>query len=201
LIKSEDAGHLILLGDVKHNIPVSSWQEWREIPRLLEEISKEALVEIIPGNHDGDIQGMVQKGVVVHPASGVKIENVALVHGHAWPKPELFRAEILVTGHDHPAVEFRDSLGGRVFEKVWLRADLNWKRLPEHLRKAVGKKLPKFLVVPAFSELVGGVAVNREMEGALAGPFFKSGAVELKKAELYLLDGTFLGEVRHLRKL
>ncbi|MFN4132959.1 MAG: metallophosphoesterase [Candidatus Hadarchaeales archaeon] len=201
LIKGERAKRLIFLGDIKHNIPVSSWQEWGEIPRLLEELSGVVEVEIIPGNHDGDIKGMVPKDVVLHDVRGVTLGEVGLVHGHAWPKPELFQTEVLVTGHDHPAVEFRDSLGGRIFEKVWLRGKLNVKKLPKKIRGAAGKEAPQFLVVPAFSELVGGAAVNGRLREPLVGPFFRSGAVDLNRAEIYLLDGTFLGEVRNLRKL
>ncbi|MEM3402118.1 MAG: metallophosphoesterase [Candidatus Hadarchaeales archaeon] len=201
LIKEERAKRLIFLGDIKHNIPVSSWQEWSEIPRLLQDLAEVVEVEIIPGNHDGDIKGMVPKDVIVHDVKGIIIGKIGLVHGHAWPKPELFQTELLVTGHDHPAVEFRDSIGGRIFEKVWLRGKLNPKKMPKKFREAVGKKPPEFLVVPAFSELVGGTAVNGKLQKPLVGPFFKSGAVDLNRAEIYLLDGTFLGEVRILKRI
>lgn len=201
LVERERADRFILLGDVKHNIPVSSWQEWREIPRLMEELSKRVEVEVIPGNHDGDLPGMLPKSVRVHDVKGIKLGRAGLVHGHAWPKAELFQVDLLITGHDHPAVEFRDSLGGRIIERAWLRGEINRKKLPKSIRDEVGEKLPKFLVIPAFSELVGGVAVNGKLEKSLIGPFFKSGAVPLEKAEVYLLDGTFLGRVRNLRRL
>ena len=54
--------------------------------------------------------------------------------------------------------------------------------------------LPELLVMSAFSELVGGATVNREIPEELIGPMFKAGAVKLDEAEAYLLDGKFLGK-------
>ncbi|MEM2192213.1 MAG: metallophosphoesterase, partial [Candidatus Hadarchaeales archaeon] len=80
LIKEEKAKRLIFLGDIKHNIPISSWQEWSEIPRLLQDLAEVVEVEIIPGNHDGDIKGMVPKNVIVHDVKGIIIGKIGLVH-------------------------------------------------------------------------------------------------------------------------
>ncbi len=203
LIKKKKPGRLIILGDVKHNIPISSWQEWREIPKFFEEISRLVQVEVVKGNHDGDLRGMVPESVKLHDAQGIVIgkkKRVGLVHGHAWPAPELFDTELLVTGHNHPAIEFRDKLGGRIVEPVWLKASITTSKLPKKIRENI-KRAPTLLVIPAFSELVSGAPVNRHVPQDLIGPLFKSGAVDLKKAQIYLLDGTFLGNVAHLKKL
>ena len=58
----------------------------------------------------------------------------------------------------------------------------------------IGGDLLELLVMPAFSELVGGATVNREIPEELIGPMFKAGAVKLDEAEAYLLDGKFLGK-------
>jgi metallophosphoesterase superfamily enzyme len=55
--------------------------------------------------------------------------------------------------------------------------------------------------MPAFGELVGGAAVNRRMPDELLGPMFRAGVVSLDEAEVYMLDGTYLGRVKELRKL
>ncbi len=194
---------MIILGDVKHNIPISSWQEWREIPEFFEEMSRLVQVEVVPGNHDGDLRGMAPASVKLHNVQGIvlgKKKKVGLAHGHAWPAPELFDTELLVTGHNHPAIEFRDKLGGRIVEQVWLRASINPSKLPNKIRENVTKP-PGLLVLPAFSELVSGAPVNRKIPHDLIGPLFKSGAVNLKKAQVYLLDGTFLGNIENLKKL
>jgi hypothetical protein len=204
LIKKKKPSRLILLGDVKHNVPVVSLQEWRELPKFFEDLLKLVPVEIVPGNHDGGIAGMIPKGVVIHRANGMvlgKRKLVGLMHGHAWPAPELMKAELIVMGHNHPAVEFRDELGGRTVEPVWLRAKLRKKKLPKELQKAILGKPPAVLVMPAFGGLVGGAAVNRAVPKELIGPMFRSGAVKLDEAEAYMLDGTFLGKISGLRKL
>ncbi|MEW6592111.1 MAG: metallophosphoesterase [Candidatus Hadarchaeota archaeon] len=203
LIGKKKPDRLIMLGDVKHNIPVASWQEWRELPRLFEDLLKLLPVDIVAGNHDGDIRGMLPEGVTVHEPSGIVIgkkKMVGLMHGHAWPSPELMKAELIVMGHNHPAVEFRDELGGRIVEPVWVRMKLKKERLPKKLKIAVGKRPPELLLVPAFGELVGGAPVNRKMPTELIGPIFKAGAAVLDAGEIYLLDGTFLGTVKASRK-
>jgi hypothetical protein len=203
LIDEKKPDRLIMLGDVKHGIPISSWQEWRELPKFFEDLLKLLPVEIVPGNHDGDIKGMVPRGVVVHEVGGMllgKRKFVGLIHGHAWPAPELMKAELIVMGHNHPAVEFRDGLGGRTLEHVWLKAKLKRRKLPKTLQEAIREKPPEVLVMPAFGVLVGGAAVNRGVPRELIGPLFKSGAVKLDETEAYMLDGTFLGKISKLRK-
>jgi putative SbcD/Mre11-related phosphoesterase len=199
LVERSGADRLILLGDIKHGIPAASWQEWREIPRLLGELARMVRVEIVPGNHDGDIEGMVPKGVILHSVRGVAIGRTAgLWHGHAWPSPEVAGCRVIIMGHNHPAVEIRDMYGGRVVEPVWLKMRVNRSKLPEELR---GGRCESLIVMPAFGELVGGAPVNRSIPDELMGPILRSGAINLERAEVYLLDGTFLGRVGELRRL
>jgi metallophosphoesterase superfamily enzyme len=49
---------LLLLGDIKHNVPKTSWQEKREIPEFLRRLCARAKVEIVPGNHDSNLADM-----------------------------------------------------------------------------------------------------------------------------------------------
>ncbi len=203
LIRQQGADRLIFLGDVKHNVPIATWQEWRELPKLFEELLKLVRVEIVRGNHDGDLGRMVPRGVIVHGARGIvlgKRRSVGLMHGHTWPSPALLKTKLLVVAHNHPAVEFRDELGGRTIEPVWLRCKLDASRFPKKIQKEINGDLPELLIMPAFGELVGGAAVNRAMPKELLGPIFKAGAVCLDDAGAYLLDGTFLGTVGGLRK-
>ncbi len=203
LIKKRRPDRLIFLGDVKHNVPIASWQEWRELPGFFEELAQLVRVEVIRGNHDGGLEGMIPRAVKIHGARGIvlgKRRRVGLMHGHTWPSPEVLNTKLLITAHNHPAVEFHDELGGRIVEPIWLRAKLDASRFPKKLQKQIDHKLPELLVMPAFSELVGGAAVNRRIPKELIGPMFKAGAVKLDEAEAYLLDGTFLGRVRDLRK-
>jgi len=203
LLKKKKFDRLIMLGDVKHNVPVTTWHEWRELPELFEALVKLVKVDVVRGNHDGDLEGMVPREVNIHEPHGMilgKRKRVGLMHGHTWPAPELLDTELIITGHNHPAIEFRDDLGGRTVEPIWLRAKLDQKKFPKKLIPFMKKNPPELLVIPSFSELVGGAAVNRSMPRELIGPMFKAGAVKIDGAEAYLLDGTFLGKLGKLRK-
>ncbi len=102
---------LLLLGDVKHNVPRTSWQEKKEIPRFLESLSKKAKVEIVLGNHDSDLASMAPAGVRVRPSSGFVLDDVGYFHGHTWPDQKILGADLLVAAHLHPAVRLKDPLG------------------------------------------------------------------------------------------
>ncbi len=202
LVRRRNPHRLVMLGDVKHNVPIASWQEWGELPGFFKDLLKLTRVEVVRGNHDGDLEGMVPSEVVIHDPHGIVIgkrRRVGLMHGHTWPAPELLNSDIIVAGHNHPAIEFRDELGGRTIEPIWLRAKLNPKKFPKKLKPWIKGEPPELLVMPSFSELVGGAAVNRKIPEELIGPMFKSGAVRLDAAEAYMLDGTLLGAVGNLK--
>ena len=69
------------------------------------------------------------------------------------------------------------------------------------------KPLTKQLfIMPSFNDFLGGRAVNevrRQKLGGdgLIGPVLRSEAVDVDGAELYLLDGTYLGTLSQLRSL
>lgn len=160
-------------------------------------------MEIIPGNHDGDIEGLIPRDVILHEAEGTTIANgkIGLIHGHAWPNPKLTRAEAIVMGHNHPTIEFKDGLGARVTEPAWIRTKLKAENLPEEFKEKLNEEEPEITIMPAFSKLVGGSPINRKIPEKLLGPLFKADAIELDTAEVHLLDGTFLGKLKDLRKL
>jgi hypothetical protein len=203
LIQKQKPDKLIFLGDVKHNIPIASWLEWRDLPDFFAELSKLVRVEILPGNHDGDIKGLVRGDVTIHDVRGIvvgKDKQIGLMHGHTWPNPELLKTDLIVTGHNHPIVEFKDKLGIRMTEPVWLRCKLEPSKFPKKLQDEIKGEGLQILVMPAFSELIGGAAVNRAVPEELLGPMFKAGAVQFEDAEVSLLDGTLLGTVASLRQ-
>ena len=80
---------LVLLGDVKHNVPRTSWQEKKEIPRFLSRLAARVAVDVVPGNHDSDLADMAPLGVQVRPSSGFVIDGVGYFHGHTWPDKKI----------------------------------------------------------------------------------------------------------------
>jgi len=197
LIKETGSDKLILLGDIKHNIPGISFQEEREIPKFLENLSKRAEVHVVPGNHDGNIQRLSPRGTKVHPRSGFRMGDFYFNHGHTWPGKDFPDSKVLVVAHSHPAVEFKDSLGYRHVEPCWLKSKLNRKKIEEKYRNKAHAK--EAIVMPAFNPLISGMPVNRKPEKSFIGPLMRSGIINLKNSDVYLLDGTHLGKVKNLK--
>lgn len=185
---------LLLLGDVKHNVPRTSWQERREVPEFLRALAEVVKVEIVPGNHDTGLADMVPLGVRVRPSTGFVLDGVGYFHGHTWPDPQIFGSDVLVAAHLHPVVRLKDPLGCSSTQRVWARAPL----LPEAAKKQYGFSSPaQMIIAPAFNDLCGGLPLN-EPENETRGPVLS--LADLERARLYLLDGTDLGELREIKE-
>lgn len=191
---------IVLLGDIKHNVPVTSWQERQEVPLFLKELASFAPVDIVPGNHDGSIEELVPEKVRVHGMRGFVLDGVGYFHGHTWPGAELLSSSHVVMSHNHPAIRFTDSLGHSVSEPAWIRTHFIEKAIREHYRDIEWSN-PEVIIMPAFNELCGGVPFNESVHEELLGPLFANHAVELEKARAFLLDGTDLGTIGAIKKL
>jgi len=179
---------LVLLGDVKHNVPRTSWQERREVPNFLRSLSEQVRVSIVPGNHDGGLSDLAPAGTEVQPPSGFVLDGVGYFHGHTWPDPHIFESEVLVTAHLHPTVRLKDPLGCRFSRRAWVRASIS----AEALLQQYGCTIPArdLIIVPAFNNLCGGLPLNEPSE-EVRGPAMS--LADLKNARIALLDGTDLG--------
>jgi uncharacterized protein len=198
------AQRVVLLGDVKHSISKTSPLERHDIPYFLRSIAECAPVDILPGNHDAGIEYLIPRDtrfeIEIHPSKGYCINSVGLVHGHTWPSTELLRSSYVVMGHNHPIIRLVDALGYVSSKPVWIRAcfveGVFRKRYPELGRY----NNPRVIIMPAFNELLGGIAFNEASYETLLGPLFANRAILLEQAQAYLLDGTYLGTVEQLRK-
>ena len=183
------SSRLIVLGDVKDSVPGSNRQEHKEIPvffeRLLDRFDS---IDVVRGNHDTNIEEFLPGHVRIRPASGMKIENVGLIHGHTWPSKDVMSSDILIMAHDHPAVMFRDGVGKQTTEPCWVRGKFNpvgserYESLPQ-----------EFIIIPAFNRMLGGSPVNILNE-PLLGPVMGSELLDMDNASVYLLDGLDLGK-------
>ena len=226
LIKLCKPTSLALLGDVKHAVAKIKMEEWRDVPELFETLGEKVPnIQVIPGNHDGNLNALLPEDVEVLPTKGAIIGEVGLFHGHTWPAPELLRCQTLITGHVHPVVVFLDPLGFRITRQIWVKARCEKTQLAKSLLKHWGIKAGKhpvadlerrfemkmsaadFFIMPAFNHLLGGQPINRKRVGKGArtrefiGPMLRSKSVDVESAELVLLDGTFIGTVEQLRDL
>ena len=177
---------LVFAGDVRHNIPLASFRERRELPLFFSAmLDAYGEVDIVKGNHDALIEELAPKGIAVHGSTGMRAGDVGICHGHSWPSKKVMSAPLLLVAHSHPVVTFRDGLGRAWSERCWLRAPFSGgKRYP----RAKGE----IVLMPAYNSYCGGSPVNVEDEPIL-GPLFRQGIVDLKDATVYMLDGTALG--------
>jgi len=201
---------LVFLGDVKHTVSGVEAEEWAQIPAFFEALSGlVGRLVVVPGNHDGRIEALLPDGVELAGSGGLVLWGFGLFHGHAWPDPDVLACETLVTGHMHPVVSFREGPFFRTTARVWLVAPCDGDCLAEELARR-GRGRPeepsarRLIVMPSFNEFLGGQAVNagrrRAGDEKLIGPVLRTACVPMADAEVYMLDGTFLGTIRHLRQ-
>ena len=181
---------IFLLGDIKHNIPSSTFQERKDVEDFLKKIKKFSRIHIIPGNHDGNIKKIVPKDITIHPSDGVIIGNIGLFHGHRWPKEEVVRCKKIVMGHTHPTIMLTDRMNFKTYEPCWIKTKLILEKINE---KYSIVRSPDLFVMPAFNPLCGGIAINKE---GIVGPFSK--VIDIQNSQIYLLDGTLLGKVKDI---
>jgi metallophosphoesterase superfamily enzyme len=221
LIKESKPTRLILLGDVKDAITKVAMEDWKDIPEFFGDINKEVSdIQVLLGNHDGNLEPLLPETVKILPASGASFGDVGLFHGHAWPAPELLECRSLITGHVHPTVAIRDPMGLRITRQVFVKAPCNGEQLAKSLLNFLGTrnnsnlnttldsqfKVSQLFIMPSFNQFLGGRPINERKRGkkktdALIGPILRSGCVNIDEAEVYLLDGTFLGTVDQLKAL
>lgn len=224
LIFSYKPRKLLILGDVKHTITTGKTIEWRDVPEFFGELERVIdKIYIIRGNHDGNLEPLLPENTKILPATGAVLGDVGFFHGHRWPSPTLLKCKTLVMGHVHPVIAFHDPGGFRVIRQVWVRMRLDKRKLAEALyqkRKMTSKKLEKNLreyidsksrisrlfMIPSFNDFLGGRPLNEKKVDtsktrtrARAGPILRSDSVDTEGAEIYLLDGTFLGTLEQLK--
>jgi hypothetical protein len=188
LLNSHSVNKLIILGDLKHNVPKASRGEYRKLPKLLKEISECWEVIIIKGNHDGLLEELLSGSFKV--LKSFQLGRVLFAHGHTIVDPGGYK--FLILGHNHPCVEFSDELGYGPREPVWMRSKLN-KFGMEYFGIS---RSPTLIIVPAFNEMLSGTPLNSNAK--LLGPLFNNNMVRLNDAEVFLLDGTSLGALKNL---
>lgn len=197
LIKLTKAKSLVILGDVKHKVPGASIQELRDIPKFLEYLSSKVKVQICKGNHDDFLETLIPSGVKLYSSKGFKIGKYGFFHGHAWPSKKMMQSDYLFIGHIQPAVEFKDKLGYRSRQQVWLKGKLNQEVIKKKYKTSSTGKL-NIIILPAFNSLLGSLNVMEKKD--LSGPLLTSKAMKLDDMRTYLLDGTYLGLLKNIRK-
>lgn len=227
LIRECKPNRLIILGDVKDAIAKIEMEEWRDIPEFFEAINDQISdIQVVQGNHDGNLEPLLPETTKIISPTGAIFGDAGLFHGHAWPAPKLLGCRSLVSGHIHPTVAIRDPMGFRMTKQVWVKAICDGKELAKSILDHLGTntneaistldrefgvklKISQFFIMPSFNQFLGGRPINErrkvkkseEKRGMFISPVLRSGSVNLNEAEIYLLDGTFLGTVDQLKPL
>lgn len=215
---------LLILGDVKYTVVKTEPGEWRDIPGFFTELQHHVNdISIIRGNHDANLEPLLPENVQLLPATGTTIGNVGLFHGHKWPSPTLLKCKTLMMAHVHPVVVFRDPSGFKITRQVWIKTKCNLNQLSRTLLQKHGVKvedspeatvkkhynfkpqISEVFIMPSFNDFLGGRAINetrpgKEGQEQMIGPMMRSGLIDMDNAEVYMLDGTYLGVLNQLRR-
>lgn len=153
----KEINKIIINGDLKHEFGTISEQEWRDVLKLLDFLSKYCKkIILIKGNHD-TILGPIADKRNLKIVDFLKINDVLIIHGNKTNKnieTRIKKSKIIVTAHEHPAVSLKE--GGRTETfKCFLK----------------GKYKSKTLIVqPSFNLVAEGTDVVKEK---LLSPFLQ----------------------------
>ncbi len=212
---------VMLSGDIKHGTMKLLPHEWMDVPEFFEKLLSLGIpIEVVPGNHDGGLMHLLPREVVLHSPRGAVTRSqkkVLVTHGHTWPTPAGLSADLVVMGHNHFSVEFRETSGVRAVEPVWVVAHWNPEKMAAEFLHSSSIKYqgdaqaafqqrfgfevsnPVIIIVPAFNPMLGGMKINRSSKGRYISPILQPEVVDMQQAEIYLLDHTYLGRKKDLQ--
>ena len=230
LMKKTEPEHLIILGDVKHQVPGTSRQELRELPFLFEEIRRYVPITVCLGNHDPGLEQFLYPHEIA-PQTGIVIDEISYMHGHTRPSPDLF-GTLIICGHHHPIIGLYDGIGIGFKTPCFVLAKLNdsiWdqgtgdaekgkkRRTRERLEKETeqqeekpdleAKNAEKTAFHPSHQETrvlimpAFNECVGYDLRQTMFRPFSPiSRAIEKETAEVMLLDGTYAGDLESMTR-
>jgi uncharacterized protein len=185
-IETANPDRLVLLGDIKHSIPSLTWQEYHEMPMILDTLRSLVPLVVFPGNHDIGIERFLNEGEV-RPKEGAVVDGIGYLHGHTYPSPDL-AGRLLVIGHHHPLLSLRDEVGCALRAPAYIRAEVDTARLGIPAGETAGAKT-RVLFVPSFNEIAG-----YDITRILRDPFSPiSRCMAPDDLEIILADGTLIG--------
>src|SRR3989344_513069 len=155
---------IIILGDLKHEFGRISEQEWRELLRFFDYLSKNSKkIVLLKGNHDPFL-GPIARKRNLELVKELQIENTLFIHGDYEPKLKK-NTRLIIMGHEHPAVTLREKTKVEKF-KCFLKGRYKNRLL---------------IVVPSLNLLVEG---NNVLEGEFISPIVK----KAKNFEIFVVE-------------
>lgn len=134
---------VVLNGDLKHEFGPPSKQEWKELTRLMDYLSRKCKeVIIVKGNHDVGIGPLARKKEI-RVVDEYVTDDVVIVHGDARPKT---KKPVVVMGHEHTAITLREGARAEKY-KCFLKG--------KHGKSTL-------ITMPSFNTLTEGTDVTKE---------------------------------------
>jgi putative SbcD/Mre11-related phosphoesterase len=132
--------------------------EIEEFMQMLQDLFSEIIV--IEGNHDSYLDEVIT-GSKIHFREFFLEEKILFIHGHTTlDNYEDEDYDTIVIGHEHPALELKDDVGYTEKIDCFLYGETK-----------DGKNL---VVLPAFSKISGGSAVNNVPKNQLLSPILRN---------------------------
>ena len=164
ILDRADVSKIIINGDLKHEFGTISKQEWQDTVKILDLFNGKEVV-LIKGNHDTILGPIAEKNNITIQ-DYFSVGEIYICHGHKIPNDEEFKkSKILIIGHEHPAVSFRE----RKDEKFKCFLKGKWKN-----------KL--LLVMPSLNLVTQGSDVTKEK---LLSPFLQN---HISEFEVFVVE-------------
>ncbi len=182
---------IVLMGDVKDSLLRPDKSEKMQLDEFFYELSKYDL-KVIRGNHDSYMGSFGGVEWVDEFLTG----DFAMMHGHKWPSEAAMERKVLITAHNHIAVEIKDRKGRIRNEKAWLvtaASDANIGKFYERHRAEY------CVTMPAFNSFITGMPVNRGFPNrSNISPLFRNSLFDYENGRVFTLRGEFLGLVKDI---
>ncbi len=194
LAQKTKANKLIVLGDVKHSIGLATHKEEKFIRSFFLDLKKHFEdIFIVKGNHDGKLENILPK-FKIFDQKGFVLDRYYFFHGSSSPDLRAYFCDIIFCGHLQPGIEIKDEMGYARRIRVWVRSKLDKQKIKDVLRLRKLGNL-EIIILPAFNSLVGSLVLNRD---SIENFFFVLRSfLDLNEAEIYSLDGIYLGKLKH----
>jgi len=197
LLKKTKSKILVILGDIKDEVPGINYPEMFDIPKFLSRLSEKVELKICKGNHDTYLEKIIPEKISLYQSGGFRINQYFFQHGHEWPSNDFLNCDYLISSHIHPTFEFKDKFGYRISKPVWIRTKVE-KKIFFKKYKIKKENSIEIFVVPSFNPLIGGYPINKTKEIERISPILKRDFLNPQKTELYLLDGTYIGTLNEI---
>ncbi len=185
--KGRAVNTVIIDGDIKNEFSTVEQAEFNELYDLIMfSRSKKLELVLIKGNHDNFVERYREPFKLKVYRQSWKTGRYLFFHGEEMPEGIDRSVELLIMGHEHPAIGVYNTIGKQEKLKCFLYG--RYKRR-------------KLIVLPAANFFAGGTAVNLEPKENLLAPIFKRLDIDKMHAIVIGYGSTIdFGTVKSLRK-